>query len=696
LRKELRIGIDIGGTFTDFVIYDHSRSSIETFKTLSTPDDPAEAVLDGISRIVDQLGILKNSGVEISMRIVHGSTVATNALLERKGASTALITTDGFKDVLQIGRQNRPSLYDLFADPPSPLVPDELRFELDERVDCQGEVLKALDPTTMDGIIRELQEKNVASVAVCFLFSFLYPKHEKVVAERLRSAGFFVSPSCEILPEYREYERISTTTVNAYVSPVLDGYLHRLENALHEGQHISYLQVMQSNGGMIGLEEARRNGVNCILSGPAGGVVGAQFVSKLAFPYISRYFEEDAMAAEGKDIPVQVRVITFDMGGTSTDVSLIEDAPRVTTDAVVGGCPIRVPILDIHTIGAGGGSIAYVDAGGALRVGPDSAGADPGPACYGKGELPTVTDANLVLGRLSKGYFLGGEMKLDETRAKRAIKRLGDELGLSLIEAANGVVEVANAHMERALRVISVERGYDPRKFILLSFGGAGGLHAVALAHNMAIPAVLIPPLASTLSAFGMLAADVVKDYTRTVMLPGFAPWEELDGLFTSLLERGINDVRNEGIASKNIEVQRFLDMRYRGQSYELTIPFTRNVVAAFHDSHQRTYGFIRENAQIEIVNLRLHVVGKVPSPRILPEEEYNPDLTQAYLESRPVYIAADPIPVPFYRSEALRTGNHIDGPAVIVRSDTTVFIPPEYMADVDVYKNMIVKNKLS
>ena len=417
----LRIGIDIGGTFTDFVIHDPAAGTIRTFKLLSTPADPAMAVLEGLRQIQEQ-------AASPDLSIIHGSTVATNALLERKGAAIALVTTRGFGDVLQIGRQNRPFLYDLFADPLPSLVPAGLRFEVDERVDHEGQVLKELDVREVDEVVKQVMYTGVKSVAVCLLFSFLHPEHEQRIAEKLRAEGSLVSCSSEILPEYREYERMSTTAVNAYVSPILEGYLGRLEAELPAGMR---LRVMQSNGGAISLEEARRFGVRCILSGPAGGVVGCEHVARHAI-------SGDSAA----------QVITFDMGGTSTDVSLIDGKPLITTEARVSGCPIGNPMLDIHTIGAGGGSIARVDAGGALRVGPESAGATPGPACYGRGgDMPTVTDANLVTGRLQAEYFLGGQMPLEPARAQAALARLGTQLGLSPVQAALGVIQVANAHM---------------------------------------------------------------------------------------------------------------------------------------------------------------------------------------------------------------------------------------------------------
>lgn len=697
MDQQLRIGIDIGGTFTDFVIYDLTSHHIESFKLLSTPMDPAQAVIDGVQMIVNSHSKRKVDGKGnhpdpiYPLDIIHGSTIATNALLERKGARTGLITTLGFKDVLQIGRQNRPELYDFFADPPPPIIPEDLRFEIDERVDNRGDVLKSPDVDRIDGLIASLQAKKIDSVAVCFLFSFLRPENEKFVADKLRQAGFLVSPSHEILPEYREYERMSTTAVNAYVSPILDRYLAHLEDELINDTRASHLRVMQSNGGMIGPEEARRKGVHCILSGPAGGVVGAHYISRLALcqdHLINNTNEDLDLDREGDG---KIRVITFDMGGTSTDVSLIEDSPKVTTDAEVGGCPIRVPVLDIHTIGAGGGSIAFVDKGGALRVGPESAGANPGPACYGIGDLPTVTDANLVLGRLLPEFFLGGKMQLDVQRARNALSHLGLKLSLDEIEVANGIIAITNAHMERALRVISVERGYDPRYYTLLSFGGAGGLHAGQIARSLGIKRVMIPPLASTLSAFGMLAADIVKDYTQTVMLEVNLSWQHLEAQFDSLVERGIREVEREGIANFDIDFQRFLDMRYQGQSYELTVPFTEQYLSDFHELHDHTYGYTRRDANAEIVNVRVRVTGKVSPPQLTPVPMSTSDPASALLDSRIVSIDSYNIRVNFYQAERLLPGFQIFGPAIIVRADTTILVDPQSHAFVDVYRNIIL-----
>ena len=704
----LRVGIDIGGTFTDFVISNPGTGELHSFKLLSTPDNPAQAVLTGLS----QAGILDGESTELD--IIHGSTVATNALLERKGARTALISTHGFRDVLQIGRQNRPALYDLFVQPYPALVPDELRFEVSERVDCQGQVLQALQEDEIRQVVAQVLGSGAESVAVSLLFCFLHPEHEATLGEALRAAGLPVSLSSEILPEYREYERSSTTAVNAYVSPILQRYLSHLVQELEtDARQSRRLRVMQSNGGNISLREAQANGVRCILSGPAGGVVGAVHLARLAL---------ESRGAAGIDpAGAGLKLITFDMGGTSTDVSLVDGQPQVTTESVVSGCPIRIPVLDIHTIGAGGGSLAMVDLGGALRVGPESAGADPGPACYGTGELPTVTDANLVLGRLAPEYFLGGEMPLYPQRAETALRQLGKQIGLDPMEAALGVIEVVNAHMERALRVISVERGHDPREFCLLSFGGAGGLHAVDLARRLDIPLVLVPPIASTLSAYGMLAADVVKDYTQTVMLPGDTPLEQITAGLESLAERGQRELLAEGIASSNLLLESFVDMRYLGQSYELTVPWGlagENIRADFEQLHRHTYGYAQAGAPLEIVNLRLRASGKSQPPALHPAALQQADPSAALIGYRPVYgLQTDrvdghldgersaqgipensqpsqemqPVQVPFYRYESLQPGNMLHGPAIVVRADTTILIGAGDQARVDAYSNLII-----
>ncbi|UCF60355.1 MAG: hydantoinase/oxoprolinase family protein [Anaerolineaceae bacterium] len=665
-EDNVRIGIDIGGTFTDFVFFDEELRAFYTYKVLSNPLNPAQPVLDGL----EALDLKKPPS------IIHGSTIATNALLERKGARTALISTYGFRDVIAIGRQVRSELYDFAAHRPQPLVPEELRLEIKERVDHRGNVITPLNEEGVKDLCESLKNLDAESVAVCLLFSFAYPTHEKTIARVFREADFFVSPSCEILPEFREYERTSTSVINAYVSPIVDRYLQQLKDRLEDVD----FRMMQSNGGSIRASQIRKQAVRSILSGPAGGVVGAFHIAKIAG------FEN---------------VIGFDMGGTSTDVSLCAGDIRITNEAEIDGFPIRIPMIDIHTVGSGGGSIAYVDAGGALRVGPQSAGADPGPVCYGLGGTePTVTDANLVLGRLMPEYFLEGRMSLDSRSAQSALEDLAEQAGISAQSdlsrsqtAALGVIHVVNARMERALRVISVERGHDPKDFTLVSFGGAGGLHAAQLARALGIPRVLIPPTASTLSALGMLTADAVKDYVQTVMLPGTTAIEKLETLLEPLVDQCLDEFQQEGISKDRIILQKDLDIRYEGQGYELTVPLSAEFEQNFHDSHMQTYSHSSPDSPIEIVNVRLRGIGGVPRPPLPRAPLGTEDPEEAYLGQRPfVLIDGSVSPKPFYRGDQLKPGHVLRGPAIVVYKDTTVFLPVGDRARVDEFFNLVVE----
>jgi N-methylhydantoinase A len=662
----MRIGIDIGGTFTDFVLFDEVSGSIRTYKVPSTPLKPADAVLAGLE-------ILKPSPHPY---IIHGSTVATNALLERKGARTALITTRGFRDVLAIGRQTRPQLYDLFTDRPESLIPSDLRLEVDERIDHLGNILAPLKEEEIPALVSRLKESEVESVAICLLFSFVNAKHEQQLARVLREEGFHVSVSIEIVPEFREYERSSTTAINAYVAPTMERYI----GLLGEGLQTQDFYIMQSNGGIIRAKLVREEPIRAILSGPAGGVVGSRFVAKLA----------------GFD-----QLISFDMGGTSTDVSLCEGEIQVTYEGGIGGFPIRIPMVDIHTVGSGGGSIARVDAGGILRVGPDSAGAEPGPVCYGRGGIdPTVTDANLVLGRLAADTFLGGRMVLDERAAEAALEKLAREIQLqpseSLSEAqiaALGVIRVTNAHMERAIRVISVERGYDPKDFVLGSFGGAGGLHAVDLARAVGIPKVLVPLGASTLSAFGMLAADILKDYVQTVMLPGGTSYEELASRMEPMVERGVKELREQGVQLDDIALHREVDMRYVGQGYELSLPLSRDFIQDFHALHKRRYGYSAPDAPVEVVNVRLRAVGHIPKPSLPRDQGGDSGPAAALIGQRPVVLGEREVRlVPFYLGESLKPGNVLVGPTIVAFEDTTIFLAEGDRGVMDGYFNLVVE----
>ena len=647
----MKIGIDIGGTFTDFVLYEESTGEVESFKLPSTPEKPEQAVLEGLRRLT-----FSDESV-----VVHGSTVATNAVLERKGARTAFIATDGFKDLLQISRQNRTELYELAARRPHPLVPPELSFELEGRVDRNGDELAPLNNDQIASLARQLQHERVESVAICLLFSFLHPEHEQRVAQALRQAGISVSISSEIHPEFREYERASTTALNAYVMPVMERYLGTLENNLGPG----LLRIMNSNGGSLSAAQARAQPAKAILSGPAAGVVGALDVGHRA----------------GLD-----QIISFDMGGTSTDVSLAIAEAQLTSEGEIDGLPLRVPMIDIHTVGSGGGSIAAVDPGGLLQVGPESAGAEPGPACYGRGGTePTVTDANLLLGRLDPEQFLGGEMTLDPVRARQVIDTLAERLDLPSEQAALGIIKIANAHMARAIRLVSVARGHDPRDFTLISFGGAGGLHACDVAREVGIDRILIPRGASTLSAYGMLVADVAKDFVRTVMLPATTPYEKLVTAIEPMVEMGRADIEAQGLAPEYIEIKRELDLRYVGQSYELQVPFELEFAQAFHESHQDIYGYSDQEMAVEVVNLSVRAIGRVPQldpgPAPLGSEDPS-DALQSGVDGA----------LNFYDGEGLIPGNQVSGECIILFPDTTVYLGRRDHATADGYGNLLVE----
>lgn len=657
-----RIGIDTGGTFTDFIALDGKR--IRTLKLLSTPSNPAVAIFQGLEELLDDR--------ECDIR--HGSTVATNALLERKGAVTALITTAGFEDVLEIGRQNRPKIYSLFPSRPDPLVPARLRFGAKERVLFDGKVLVPLKSSELRPLVERLRRAKVESVAVCLLFSFANPAHEKQIGRALRNLNIPISLSHIILPEYREYERTSTTVVNAYLAPVMGRYLGDLEGRLRaeRGRKGVSFRVMQSNGGTVSAHSAIREPVRTILSGPAGGVVGAWEVARQSgFP----------------------NILSFDMGGTSTDVSLCEGEIRITSESVIANFPIGVPVIDIHTVGAGGGSIARVDQGGALRVGPESAGADPGPICYGKGERITVTDANLYLGKLDTGYPLGGRLYLDDRRVEPAFSTIAREMGAATpAAAAQGVIDVANANMEAALRVISVERGYDPRDFTLVTFGGAGGLHAVALAASLSIPRILIPENPGLLSALGVLLSDSVQDFSRTVMLASQeASTAALEERYQELERKGIPSMTAEGFAPERIRLERWIDMRYHGQSYELSFPYSRRFVSQFHRQHEQRYGYADPSRESEVVTIRVRVRGISEKPRMPRSRPGPPDPKRALIKEKQVLFEGKRCRTRIYERAMLRAGNRIDGPALIFEYSATTAIPPGYLCVVDSYRNLLL-----
>src|SRR5579864_2464586 len=669
--EPLRIAIDTGGTFTDCVWVDPSTRGWRMLKVFSTPTDPSRAIVDAVRSIA----------AEAEFIFLHGTTVGTNTLLERKGARTALVTTAGFEDAIEIGRQARPKLYDFFFDRIEPLVAKDLRFGIEERTTATGEILTEPTAAELKKLAERVAAANPESVAISLLFSFANAKNEQAVAESLGALGMPLSISHQILPEFREYERMSTVVINAYLQPVMRGYLENMEQALRgqgsgdsckaSGSRLPSARlldkrggpkifVMQSSGGITALATAAREPVRTVLSGPAGGVVGAAATAR----------------ASGFE-----NIIAFDMGGTSTDVSLVEGAIKTASDAQIAGLPISVPMLDIHTVGAGGGSLARFDAAGVLRVGPESSGADPGPICYGRGLQPTVTDANLLLGRLRPTKFLGGDFTLDETRAREVTKEWLKKQGsdVSLEKFAAGVVRVVNATMEKAIRVVSIERGRDPRQFALVAFGGAGGLHACALAEALSIPQVIVPAFPGALSALGILASDVVKDYSRTVLwrVANSLPRERINREFATLEQKAAEDFKLEGWTGKH-HCERSLDVRYRGQGYEINLPLSKNLLADFQQEHQRRYGYAHEGRDVELVTMRLRAAMKTPGIKLKHRaERAGGENFRRPVEHGSVVFDDKKRRTVIYSRESMPFGTRYSGPAIITEYSATTVIPP-------------------
>jgi N-methylhydantoinase A len=724
--QPLRIAIDTGGTFTDCVWIDKASGRLRMLKVFSTPADPSQAIVEAVRKIV-------GDSEPTELVLLHGTTVGTNTLLERKGARTALITTAGFEDAIEIGRQARPKLYDFFFDRVEPLVARDLRFGVNERTACDGEILTAPSAEELRLLLTQVSSKQPQAIALSLLFSFANPKNELAIADALGSLDVPLSISHQILPEFREYERTSTVVINAYLQPIMQGYLENLERRVKvlmedrrfsasksahvQGENVedrpwgtaakAYVEerpfraakrrekdgatprifLMQSSGGITALSAAAREPVRTVLSGPAGGVVGAAATANLSG------FE---------------RIIAFDMGGTSTDVSLVEGSITTASDGAVAGLPIGVPMLDIHTVGAGGGSLARFDAGGVLRVGPESAGADPGPICYGRGTQPTVTDANLLLGRLQPHRFLGGEFVLDLDRTRRITQEWLNlqKCTLTLEQFADGVIRVVNATMEKAIRVVSIERGRDPRDFALVAFGGAGGLHACALAEALSIPHVIVPVLPGALSALGILVSDVVKDYSRTVLwqVSGETPSAKLKQQFSILEEQAAKDFRHEGWEGK-IVCQRSVDTRYRGQGYELNIPLTRSLSADFQAEHHRRYGYTYVGREIEIVTLRLRATVRSPQLEITTSRSGKIDHVgtgalalpgrakrgSPSTPKAPVLFDGRKLKTKIYSRDELQPGKKYLGPAIITEYSATTAVPARRSLHVDRAGNIIV-----
>ncbi len=678
-----RLGIDVGGTFTDLALLHAESGLLAVGKVPSVPADPSQGILDGMTRLLADAGL---SPGQITY-LAHGTTVSTNTLLQRTGARTGLVTTRGFRDLLEIARQRRPSLYDLHVPKPAPLVPESLRTEVAERVVADGSVRVPLDLADVERALQALAHAGVEALAICFLYAYLHPDHERAVVARARQLlpGAFCSASHEVLPEFREYERLSTTVVNAYLGPAMAGYIQAFRRRVAELGVRAVPYINQSNGGTIGIDEAARTPVRTVLSGPSAGVAGAAWIAtKAGFP----------------------SVVTFDMGGTSTDVSFVRNGtPTLAFEREIGGIPIRLPALDIHTIGAGGGSIAWRDSGGALKVGPQSAGADPGPTCYGRGgTAPTVTDANLVLGRLSPIGLLGGRMPLDRARAEQAIAGLGEELGLSLRETACGILTVVDANMAAALRVVTVQRGVDPTELALLPFGGAGPLHAGALARDLGIPTIVVPPGPGILCALGLLVEDLRADAVRTwVGRLDADALAALDRIFRELEAEATAWLDRERVPAERRRIARSLDLRYEGQNYELAVPVSDEVwregsVEAvrrrFLRAHEEAYGFAVESEPVQVVNLRLIARGLPTLPEVPRPKAEAADSDAARVGARAVDFAGfgGVLECPVYDRARLAAGHRLAGPAVIEQFDSTTLLHPRQAALVDELGLLIVR----
>jgi N-methylhydantoinase A len=711
----MRIGVDTGGTFTDCVVL--AKGQVKILKVFSTPADASHAIVQGVLQLAgDEIPARngRNQGRHSRGRepapevleVIHGTTVGTNSLLERRGARVALITTAGFEDLLEIGRQARPRLYDLNVQREPPLVPRPWRFGVKERIGADGQILLPVADAEIRRLLRRVKKSGAESLALCFLFSFANPGHERRVAAALAGLDLPLSISHEILPEFREFERLSTVVINAYLAPRMGTYLRNLESRMHaeirglaasarlgarQGVPLrpafthGRIYVMQSNGGISTAARAGQQPVRTILSGPAGGVVASAWLAR--------------------QIGLK-RAISFDMGGTSTDVCLLDGAPRTTHETTLAGLPVAVPVLDVHSVGAGGGSLARIDAGGALRVGPESAGATPGPICYGRGGAGlTVTDANLVLGRLDPEHFLGGTFRLNSQAAQRGFEKFlagpARHVGFaSPPELAAGIIAVSSATMEKALRVISVERGYDPRDFTLICYGGAGGLHAADLARALGLPAVIVPQNPGAFSALGILLSDVVRDVSQSVLLPvptgGKSPpsalLSRLDRRFHTLLWAVTSALRHEGFSADRARATQCLDIRYQGQSYELSVPFTPGFRQNFHREHARAYGYAYPERPLEIVNLRLRLVIPTPKSR-WPMRKSGPahQAQAALIKTQPVWFESKPRPTGIYDRRRLAPGAALRGPAVIVEYSATTVVPPDFACKVDEHLNLVI-----
>ena len=686
MNMSYMIGVDVGGTFTDFSVFNQETGELFNYKDSSTPADPSRAIVKGVQ---DVLAIKTAQAAEVSY-LAHGTTVGTNALIEKKGCRLGLITTKGFKDLMEIGTQRRPSLYNLRAQKPYPLVPSGLNCTVTERIRYDGSVETPLNEEETREVVRFLKAQEVQAIAVCTLFSFINPVHEERIGEIIEEEypGVYVTLSSKLAPEFREFSRMSTTVMNSYLGPVMKKYVNNFRESI-AGLGIGVEPyVTQSNGSIISIRETIDCPIKTALSGPSAGVIAASYIGKQC-------------GAE--------KVITFDMGGTSADISLIENyTPQVSNERMVEGYPARIPMINIITIGAGGGSIAGIDDGGALKVGPKSAGATPGPACYMRGgENPCVTDANIVLGKLNQKKILGGRMDVDIDLAKKAIKeKICDKSGLDEKRAANGIITVVNSNMVRAIRSVSVEKGYDVREFSLMAFGGAGPLHACEVAKDLGMHEVIIPPHPGTLCSLGLLLADTKFDLSRTFVVTGEA--ENLAAVnrqFADMIEQGTGLLDKEGVPAERRVFEYSIDMRYQRQNFEINIPVAGGVmteeilkqaIADFHAEHKRSYGYCKEQAVVQFVSYRVSAIGIIDKPDIRPQE-LTPDapLPKA-IEVRQVLFQnhEDYVETPVYSRTDLKPGQTLPGPCILEQMDTTIVVPTDWTIHVDGYENLLITDK--
>jgi len=677
-----RIGIDVGGTFTDFTLFAEQQDEIFFFKVPSTPHDPSEAIENGLRQMLENLGF---SAADVTY-LGHGTTVATNIVIERRGAKTGLITTKGFRDVLELGRQARPSIYDYRIEKPPVLVPRDRRVEVVERVGPAGEILTELDEASLTAAVADLAAQGVESVAICFLHSYRVPDHEARAKAAVTAVmpDAFVTLSSEILPEFREFERMSTTVVNAFIGPKMGAYLEKFRNRMRDAGVPVEPYTIHSNGGLMSVDSVRANPVRTCVSGPAAGVVGAAEVGRVA------------------GLP---NLITFDVGGTSTDVSLIYGSePAFTSARNVAGYPVKTPMLDIHVIGAGGGSIAMIDDAGSMKVGPQSAGAVPGPVAYRRGgTLPTITDANLCLGRLDPGILLGGRMEIDMEGAQRVIReKIATPLGISIEEAAHGIIQIANANMSRAIRSVSIEKGYDMETFALCAFGGAGPLHAAEVAQECGLPNILIPREPGTLCARGMLLSDLSTDYVRSHFSDCTQEsWQKIQSLFDDMEAEGNTWLDHENIPSDRRRFKRILDARYRGQNYEVRVDCNglgpddlEALVERFHGAHTQEYGYDIRHRAVQFVSARLQVIGEVTKA---PQSKIGggSSLETAKTGSRKVYIDKRHgwMEATVFDRGQLPVGTDFAGPSIVNEMSATTLILPGQTGSIDPWGNLIVRN---